>query len=145
MPKTFFQNGTIVTPQFLNKVNSPDFNGNDEDGSFALPEPLPVKHIPDLDAAKITTGALNAARIPDLSASKVTSGTLSADRLPTVPISKGGTGATTAAQAKINLLIKEGLFNERTGAALKVWTGTQAQYDALGTYDDNTLYFTDED
>jgi hypothetical protein len=62
-----------------------------------------------------------------------------------VPVTKGGTGATTAAQAKINLLIKEGLFDERTGAALKVWTGTAAQYAAIATKDDNTLYFVDED
>ena len=34
------------------------------------------------------------------------------------------------------------LTNQRSGAnPIKLWTGTQAQYDALGTYDPDTLYF----
>lgn len=47
--------------------------------SFRL---LVASDIPNLDAAKITTGTLNAARIPNLDASKITSGTFNAARIP---------------------------------------------------------------
>jgi hypothetical protein len=40
------------------------------------------ENIPNLDAAKITSGAFDAARIPNLDAAKITDGTLAAARIP---------------------------------------------------------------
>lgn len=54
--------------------------------------------IPNLDAAKITTGTLNAARIPNLDASKITTGTLDAARIPSLDASKVTTGTFDAAR-----------------------------------------------
>ena len=34
----------------------------------------------------------------------------------------------------------EGLLNEATGTPLKYWAGSQAEYDAIGTYDLETVY-----
>lgn len=51
--------------------------------------------MPSIDASKIASGTLSAARIPGIDASKVTSGALS--------VAHGGTGATTAAAARTNL------------------------------------------
>jgi hypothetical protein len=103
MPKSYFVNGSTVTPNWLNKISNPNFEGKDEDGSFALPAPLPLEHIPDLPASQTTSGTFSTARIPSLSASKIGSGTLSADRLPVVPVEKGGTGAEDADNARVNL------------------------------------------
>ncbi len=36
MTKTTFTNGTIVTPEFLNSINNPIFDGTDFDGHFSL-------------------------------------------------------------------------------------------------------------
>jgi hypothetical protein len=147
--KKYFQNGTVVTPEFLNKINNPNFDGKDEDGSFTLPKPLPLDIIPELPADRVTSKQFAAERIPDLDAAKIKTGTLEKDRLPTVPIAKGGTGATTVAEALANFgIIKGAIYDQRTGTLLKIWTGTQAQYDALAAADqvyDDTIYFTDED
>jgi len=34
-----------------------------------------------------------------------------------------------------------GVIEDNAAANTNFWVGTQAQYDALGTYDTNTLYF----
>jgi len=49
---------------------------------------LVAADIPNLDAAKITTGSIAAARIPSLPASQISTGTL--------PVARGGTGTSTA-------------------------------------------------
>lgn len=33
------------------------------------------------------------------------------------------------------------ITNQRTGQAMQWWSGTQAQYDAIVTKDDNTMYW----
>jgi hypothetical protein len=52
--------------------------------------------VPNLDAAKITSGTLGTARIPSLAASKITSGTFGSARIPT-ELTQGVTkvGSTT--------------------------------------------------
>lgn len=60
---------------------------------------LAAARIPNLDAAKITTGTFAAARIPALDAAKITTGTLSADRIPGLAASKITSG--TLADARI--------------------------------------------
>lgn len=37
-------------------------------------------------------------------------------------------------------LITDAVANQKTGAALKIWQGTEAEYNAIGTKDVNTLY-----
>lgn len=58
-----------------------------------------ASQIPNLSAAKITSGTLDAARIPSLDASKITSGTFAAARIPTLDASKITSG--TFADARI--------------------------------------------
>lgn len=63
----------------------------------------------NIDASKITSGILDAARIPNLSANKITSDTLNADRIPnlntskitagTLGVARGGTGVSTTTEA----------------------------------------------
>jgi hypothetical protein len=56
-----------------------------------------------------------------------------------VAVADGGTGASTAAAALSNLKAVAGSVNG-TATALTLWTGTQAQYDAIGTKDTATVY-----
>jgi len=49
---------------------------------------------------------------------------------------KGDTGLTGANGDTI--------IDQRTQLALKMWTGTQAEYDAVTTKDENTLYLVKE-
>lgn len=58
-----------------------------------------ASQIPNLSAAKITSGTLDAARIPSMDASKITSGTFAAARIPTLDASKITSG--TFADARI--------------------------------------------
>lgn len=51
--------------------------------------------IPNLDAAKITTGTFTTTQIPSLDVAKITTGVFSDTFLPTTAINKGGTGQTT--------------------------------------------------
>ena len=65
---------------------------------------IPASQIPNLDAAKITTGILNVLRIPNLDAAKIVSGVLNAARIPDIAGSKvtidasgfGGSGKNLA-------------------------------------------------
>jgi hypothetical protein len=59
------------------------------------------------------------------SATDITSGTLGTAR--------GGTGRTDGRST--------GVIETRASVSTQFWTGTQAQYDAIGTPDANTLYF----
>jgi trimeric autotransporter adhesin len=47
-----------------------------------------AENVPDLDAAKITTGIFDVLRIPNLDAAKITTGTLSIDRIPNISVAK---------------------------------------------------------
>ena len=49
---------------------------------------IPVGKIPDLGAAKITSGTFSATQIPDLSADKITSDTFSVNRIPNLGAAK---------------------------------------------------------
>ena len=51
----------------------------------------------------------------------------------TLGIARGGTGRTDGYAV--------GVVETRASVLTKIWTGTQAQYDAIGTKDANTLYF----
>ena len=59
------------------------------------------------------------------SAVDITSGTL--------PLARGGTNRSDGYAV--------GVVETRANVLTKIWTGTQAQYDAIGTKDANTLYF----
>lgn len=59
---------------------------------------LAAARIPNLDASKITTGTLAAARIPSLDAAKITTGTFGADRIPSLDGAKIGSGTIAAAR-----------------------------------------------
>lgn len=48
--------------------------------------------IPDISAAKITSGELSADRVPNLNASKINAGELAAARIPSINASKVGAG-----------------------------------------------------
>lgn len=60
---------------------------SDADEYIAVKD-LTATDIPNLSAAKITSGTFDAARIPSLAASKITSGTFDAARIPSLAISK---------------------------------------------------------
>ena len=51
----------------------------------------------------------------------------------TLGIARGGTGRTDGYAV--------GVVETRASVLTRIWTGTQAQYDAIGTKDANTLYF----
>jgi len=57
--------------------------------------PQVAADIPNLDAAKITTGTFTTTQIPSLDVAKITTGVFSDTFLPTTAINKGGTGQTT--------------------------------------------------
>jgi hypothetical protein len=116
---------------------------------------LAATDIPNLDAAKITSGAFDAARIPNLDASKINAGTFDAARIPTLDIAtktsgtlavgRGGTGATTLTAGSI-------LVGNGTGAITAPYTvettltgGTTAipRADAVKTYIDGLLNAND--
>jgi hypothetical protein len=63
------------------------------------------------------------------SAVDITSGTL--------PLARGGTNRSDGYAV--------GVVETRANVLTKTWTGTQAQYDAIGTKDENTLYFIEEE
>ena len=72
----------VGTPGTYTKVTT-DFKGRVTSGTT-----LSASDIPNLDAAKVTSGAFDAARIPSLDASKTTTGQFSADRIPNLNGSK---------------------------------------------------------
>ena len=61
-------------------------------------------------------------------ATDITSGVL--------PLARGGTNRSDGYAV--------GVVETRASALIKTWAGTQAQYDALGTYDSNTIYYITE-
>lgn len=76
----------VGTPGTYTKVTT-DFKGRVSSGTT-----LSASDIPNLDAAKVTSGAFDAARIPSLDASKTTTGQFSGDRIPSLDGSKITTG-----------------------------------------------------
>lgn len=46
-----------------------------------------------------------------------------------------------ASGALLSTLMAYSLTNQRTGTAVKIWVGTEAQYQAIPSPDPNTLYF----
>ena len=92
---------------------------------------LGVDRIPNLDASKITSGTLADARIPNLAASKITSGTFSADRIPGLAASKitSGTFAADRIPALAASKITSGAFDAAripNLPASKITSGTLA-------------------
>ena len=72
---------------------------------------------------------LVAADIPNLNTSKLTEGTLG--------VARGGTGRTDGYAV--------GVVETRASVLTKIWTGTEAQYDAIVSPDANTIYYITED
>ena len=62
------------------------------------------------------------------------------DRGATGP--QGSRGATGAKGDKGDP--GKGIVDSRTGVEIKIWSGTQSEYDAIGTKDANTLYLIKE-
>lgn len=54
--------------------------------------------VQNVDASKVTSGLLAAARIPDLDAAKIISGTLAVARIPSLPASQIGSGTLAVAR-----------------------------------------------
>ena len=67
----------------------------------------------------------------EISESEITTGT--ASDLRTI----------TGRRAKyaVNNLYSKGIIETRASTSLLIWSGSQSQYDAIGTKDSNTLYF----
>lgn len=70
------------------------------------------------------------ASLSNISASDIKTGTATTQRSVTAAALAGGL-------ARIS-----NTANNTTSSGLKIWTGTQANYDALTTKDSSTLYFT---
>lgn len=98
----------------------------DEKGLVTGGADLAATDIPNLDAAKITTGTFVAARIPNLSADKITSGTLGVARIPDLTLSKitdaGTAAAKDVATAAIGTTATDDLV---TGNQVKSYVDTQ--------------------
>lgn len=106
------------------------------------------------DASDIASGTLASARIPNLPASKITSGTLAIARIPTGTTSStvalgnhthtpASIGAATSAQGDLaDSAVQPSDIADMVESTTvsTIWTGTTAQYDAIGTKDPNTLY-----
>ena len=61
-------------------------------GHIQNARPATSDDLPDINAAKLTSGVLAADRIPALAADKIAAGTLSADRIPALPATKVTSG-----------------------------------------------------
>lgn len=85
-----------------------------------------VQGIQGLTGAKGDTGAQG------IQGAKGNTGSQGLQGIQGIKGDKGDTGATGSAGT--------GIVNQRTGLQLLLWEGTQAQYDALGTYDSNMIY-----
>lgn len=60
---------------------------------------------------------------------------------PSSDLEVAGTITATNIEATASLASASINHNTSNTNSIKFWNGTQAQYDALGTYDDNTIYF----
>lgn len=99
--------GLPVLPADTNPVATRFFTGYDAPtGTFEVITPdftdidgvATADQIPDLDAAKITTGAFDPARIPSLDATKITTGSFDAARIPDLDAAKIASGALAKAR-----------------------------------------------
>jgi hypothetical protein len=62
---------------------------------------------------------------------------------PSSDLEVAGTITATNIEATASLASASINHNTSNTNSIKFWNGTQAQYDALGTYDDNTIYFVE--
>lgn len=98
----------------------------------------PVDKIEDLPAAKIVSGEFDNALIPANIAR--TSQIPTAARIGTLAADQVADWAETGNAAAIPVAKVPEIQNVRTAAAMRVWVGTQAQYDAIAAKDATTLY-----
>ena len=94
---------------------------------------LALARIPNLPAGRITSGVLALARIPDLPASRIVSGILVLARIPNLPASRINSGRFTSSRLPTPL-------DADTVDGLSLWTGTEAEYDAITNPNANTIY-----
>lgn len=95
-----------------NRVLAGPTTGADDAPAFRA---LVADDIPALDAAKITSGAFDAARIPNLDAAKITSGVLGTSQIPSLAASKITSGTFDAARIPN---IASSKLTDRLGATL---------------------------
>lgn len=85
-----------------------------------------------IDASRIVSGTLDAARLPAHSAALITSGTLDAARIPALDASKIGSGTLAAARLPAATTAAIGAVLKMPAQADKAYTGSlgteQAQY-----------------
>lgn len=92
----------------------------------------------------VNSGIFDSARIPNLDASKIASGTMAAARLPTIAVNKGGTGKTTWSANRLiypsaSTALAQLAFPSVAGSVLRqgasgapYWTSLQDLVAALG-------------
>ena len=106
---------------------------------------IDLSSVPNLPASIVTSGTFEVSRIPSLPASHVTSGTLALGRIPGLPASRITSG-TFGTSRIANLAITPAKVSNdivrtsSSGAPYIIWSGTQAQYDALSSYSNVTAY-----
>lgn len=121
--KNYVLYGTIPGEGGSTSVSANYVNAGPTSGGAAVPtyRLLVAADIPNLDAAKITSGTLNTSRIPSLDTAKITSGTFSAARIPFA--APGAIGSTTPGTGAFTTLSTTG--DATVGGNLSV-TGTFA-------------------
>ena len=99
-----------------------------------------VARIPSLAASKITSGAFNVARIPNLNANKINAGTFGTARIPTLPIGSQTSGNLPGSRVNGAVANATLATNAQNVDGKSLWTGTEAEYDAITSPDANTIY-----